>query len=356
MAKRIVLTGGGSAGHVTPNLALIPHLLREGWEVHYVGTAQGIEAGLLKDVPQVTYHAVKSGKLRRYFDLKNFTDPFRVIAGAAQSAHLMGELRPNVVFAKGGFVSVPVVVGARMHGIPVVMHESDITPGLANKLCKPFAQCICTTFPECAALLGDKGVQTGTPLRAQLFEGKRSRGLSLCGFDGKKPVLMMVGGSLGAQAVNEILRGALDALLPHYDVLHICGKGNLDASLNAKAGYRQFEYLSEEMPDALACADIMLSRAGSNALSEILALKKPALLVPYPSTASRGDQILNAQSLERRGLAHVVAQDKLTCENLPLLLDALYAQRQTLISTMAALPESDGTAQVLAQIRRYARR
>lgn len=356
MAKRIVLTGGGSAGHVTPNLALIPSLQREGWEVHYVGTAQGIEAGLLKDVPGVTYHVVKSGKLRRYFDLKNFTDPFRVVAGAAQAASLMGQLKPSVVFAKGGFVSVPVVVGARLHGVPVVMHESDITPGLANRLCKPFAQCICTTFPECAQLLGEKAVQTGTPLRANLFEGSRARGLALCGFDGRKPVLMMVGGSLGAQAINQVLRAALDALLPRYDVLHICGKGNLEPSLEGRAGYCQFEYLSAEMPDALACADIMLSRAGSNALSEILALRKPALLVPYPATASRGDQILNAQSLKRRSLAHVVAQEELTSENLPDLLDALWRQRHALTQAMAALPEADGTAQVLAQIERYAKK
>ena len=189
--KRIVLTGGGTAGHVSPNQALIPLLLAEGWDIHYIGTKNGIERTLIEPMDGVTYHAVSSGKLRRYFDLKNFTDPFRVIAGALQSFSIISKLKPNVVFSKGGFVSVPVVVGAALCRVPVVMHESDITPGLANKLCKPFAKVVCTTFPECAKLLGDKGLETGTPLRASIFSGERERGLALAGFDGKKPVLMM---------------------------------------------------------------------------------------------------------------------------------------------------------------------
>ena len=229
--KRIVLTGGGTAGHVSPNQALIPHLLDEGWDIHYIGTKKGIERSLIEPMQGVTYHAVSSGKLRRYFDWQNFTDPFRVIAGAFQSIGIIGKLKPDVVFSKGGFVSVPVVFGAAICGVPVVMHESDITPGLANKLCKPFAKSICTTFPECAKLLAPKGVQTGTPLRAQIFSGDRARGLKLAGFDGGKPVLMMIGGSLGAQSVNAVLRAALPELTKKFDVLHVCGKGNLDASL-----------------------------------------------------------------------------------------------------------------------------
>ena len=210
--KRIVLTGGGTAGHVSPNQALIPLLLAEGWEVHYIGTKNGIERTLIEPMEGVTYHAVSSGKLRRYFDLKNFTDPFRVIAGAFQSVSIIRKLKPAIVFSKGGFVSVPVVLGAALCGVPVVMHESDITPGLANKLCKPFAKSVCTTFPECAKLLGAKGVQTGTPLRAQIFSGSRARGLALAGFTGERPVLMMIGGSLGAQTVNAVLREALPEL------------------------------------------------------------------------------------------------------------------------------------------------
>ena len=351
--KRIVLTGGGTAGHVSPNQALIPLLLAEGWEIHYIGTKNGIERTLIEPTEGVTYHAVSSGKLRRYFDLKNFTDPFRVIAGAFQSFSIIRKLKPAVVFSKGGFVSVPVVVGAALCGVPVVMHESDITPGLANKLCKPFAKAVCTTFPECAKLLGDKGIQTGTPLRAQIFSGTRERGLALTGFTGERPVLMMIGGSLGSQTVNAVLREALPELTKRFDVLHVCGKGNLAPELEGMPGYRQFEYLTDELPDAFACADILLSRAGSNSLSEILALHKPALLIPYHS--GRGDQVLNANSLKARGLAHVMLQSELTAQSLPPAIDALWEDRELLVQRMSALPDADGTQAVLAQIHKYAK-
>ena len=351
--KRIVLTGGGTAGHVSPNQALIPLLLEEGWDIHYIGTKAGIERTLIEPMPSVKYHAVSSGKLRRYFDLKNFTDPFRVIAGAFQSFSIIRKLRPNIVFSKGGFVSVPVVIGAALCRVPVVMHESDITPGLANKLCKPFAKAVCTTFPECAKLLGDKGLETGTPLRETIFSGSRERGLALAGFDGKKPILMMIGGSLGAQSVNAVLREALPAITAKFDVLHVCGKGNLAPELEGVSGYRQFEYLSDELPDAFACADIMLSRAGSNSLSELLALHKPALLIPYHS--GRGDQLLNANSLKARGLAHVMVQSELTAQSLPPALDALWEDRTLLIQRMDALPSADGRQAVMAQIHTYAK-
>ncbi|MBR1408419.1 MAG: undecaprenyldiphospho-muramoylpentapeptide beta-N-acetylglucosaminyltransferase [Clostridia bacterium] len=351
--KRIILTGGGTAGHVSPNQALIPHLLKEGWEIHYIGTKAGIERQLIEPMENVTYHAVQSGKLRRYFDLKNFTDPFRVIAGVFQSIAIVAKLHPNVLFSKGGFVSVPAVFGAAVCRVPVVMHESDITPGLANKLCKPFARRVCTTFPECAEALGPKGLCTGTPLRASLFAGSRERGLALAGFDGQKPVLMMMGGSLGAQTVNAVLREALPELTRRFDVLHVCGKGNLDESLLSLPGYRQFEYLSEELPDAFACADFMLSRAGSNSLSEILALHKPALLIPYHS--GRGDQVQNAASLKARGLAHVLPQSDMTAASLTKALDALVADRDRLVSALVSLPEADGTQAVLREIRQFMR-
>lgn len=351
---RIVLTGGGTAGHVSPNQALIPLLLQEGWDIHYIGTKTGIERTLIEPMQGVTYHAVSSGKLRRYFDLKNLTDPFRVIVGAVQSFALIGKLKPNVLFSKGGFVSVPVVVGAALRGVPVVMHESDITPGLANKLCKPFAKVICTTFPECAQILGSKGLETGTPLRENLFTGRRTRGLALAGFDGKKPVLMMIGGSLGAQTVNAVLRDALPEITRSFDVLHICGKGNLAPELVSMPGYCQFEYLTDDLPDAFACADIVLSRAGANALSELLALKKPALLIPYHS--GRGDQVLNANSLKARGLAHVMLQRDLTAESLPPALQALWEDRKMLTQRMNALPSADGRQAVMAQIHKYAKK
>ena len=348
--KKIVLTGGGTLGHVTPHLALIPRLKEKGYEIHYVGTENGMEAGKMQSVEGVTYHAVRSGKLRRYFSWQNFTDPFRVIAGAFQSAHLMGKLKPDVVFSKGGFVAVPVVAGAWLHRIPVLCHESDLTPGLANRLCKPFARRIATTFPECAEALGKKAEMTGTPLRPELFSGSREKGLELAGFTGEKPVLLMMGGSSGAQSVNKCLREAMDGLTGTFDILHVCGKGNLDEASEGKAGYKQIEFLDAELPDALACTDMVLSRAGANALCEFQALGRPMLLIPYPKGASRGDQILNAKSLQKRGLCHVLMQEDMTKESLVRAIMETWEDREKLEAALKNAPPANGTERVLELI------
>ena len=348
--KRIVLTGGGTLGHVTPHLALIPRLKAAGYEIHYIGTAQGMEAEKIRAIDGITYHAVKSGKLRRYFSWQNFTDPFRVIAGAFQAGHIIGKLKPDVVFSKGGFVAVPVVYGAKLHRVPVLCHESDLTPGLANRLCKPCAKKMVTTFPECAEALGKKAECVGTPLRPELFSGTREKGLSLLGFDGKKPVLLMMGGSSGAQSVNKALRDALPQLLPDFDVAHLCGKGNLDPALNGTPGYTQLEFLDAELPDALAAADLVLSRAGSNALMEFQALDKPLLLVPYPKGASRGDQILNAQSFERRGLCKVLLQENMTADTLVAALRETWRDRDKLREAVKKAPPADATERILELI------
>ena len=348
--KRIVLTGGGTLGHVTPHLALIPRLKAAGYDIHYIGTAQGMEAEKIRAIDGITYHAVKSGKLRRYFSWQNFTDPFRVIAGAFQAGHIIGKLKPDVVFSKGGFVAVPVVYGAKLHRVPVLCHESDLTPGLANRLCKPCAKKMVTTFPECAEALGKKAECVGTPLRPELFSGTREKGLSLLGFDGKKPVLLMMGGSSGAQSVNKALRDALPQLLPDFDVAHLCGKGNLDPALDGTPGYTQLEFLDAELPDALAAADLVLSRAGSNALMEFQALDKPLLLVPYPKGASRGDQILNAQSFERRGLCKVLLQENMTADTLVTALHETWRDRDKLREAVKKAPPADATERILELI------
>ena len=348
--RKIVLTGGGTLGHVTPHLALIPHLRERGYEIHYIGTENGMEAPKMRAVPGVIYHAVKSGKLRRYHSWQNFTDPFRVIAGAFQSARLMGKIRPDVVFSKGGFVAVPVVFGAWLHRVPVLCHESDLTPGLANKLCRPFAKRFATTFPECAEALGKKAEMTGTPLRPELFQGSREKGLALFGFDGRKPVLLMMGGSSGAQSVNRALREALPQLTETFDVAHICGKGNLEPSLEGTPGYRQTEFLDAELPDALAATDLVLSRAGANSLGEFQQLGRPMLLIPYPKGASRGDQILNAESLRKRGLCHVLAQEEMTADTLADALRETWADRENLEKALRDAPPADGTKRVLEMI------
>jgi len=350
--KTIVLTGGGTAGHVTPNLALIPHLLKKGYAIHYIGSENGMEKGLIEGIPGVTYHGVSSGKLRRYLDIKNLSDPFRVLKGAFQARRLLRRIRPDVVFSKGGFVSVPVVYAAWTCRVPVVGHESDLTPGLANKLCQPFVKTICTTFPETAQSL-KKGRYTGTPLRDELFTGTRRKGLERFGLSGQKPILLVTGGSSGAQAINAAVRKALPALLERFDVLHLCGRGNLDKSLSLP-GYVQIEYLSDGMAEAFACADLVVSRAGSNTLCELLALKKPSLLIPYPMGASRGDQIENAASFERRGLALVLDQSALSADTLVQKLRELYDRRDTLIQAMGQEPSGNGLEAVLQIIEQAA--
>lgn len=347
--KRIVLTGGGTAGHVTPHLALLPHLLTQGYEVHYIGTNDGIERQIMADQP-ITYHAIPTGKLRRYFDWRNFTDPFRVLQGAALASRLIKEIRPDVVFSKGGFVAVPVVAAAWRRGVPVIAHESDLTPGLANRISARFAKVVAATFPECARALGPKGVLTGTPLRPQLFAGSRERGLEIAGFSGDRPVLLMMGGSQGAQSVNATLREALPGILPMMDVFHLCGRGNLDDALMGTPGYFQIEFMNEDLPHALACANLVLSRAGANALCEFQALQKPMLLIPLPLSASRGDQILNARSFEQRGLAHVLPQEELTAQSLIAALQTLMEQAPALRAALAQAPAADGTEAVLQLI------
>jgi UDP-N-acetylglucosamine--N-acetylmuramyl-(pentapeptide) pyrophosphoryl-undecaprenol N-acetylglucosamine transferase len=349
MQKTIVLTGGGTAGHVSPNLALLPYLLQEGYKVHYIGSKTGIERQMLKN-EDLVYHAISTGKLRRYFDVKNFSDPFRVLDGALQSLKILKQIKPDVVFSKGGFVSVPVVWAAHRLHIPVLLHESDISPGLANRMCSRYAKYVCTTFPECAKLMSGKGKLTGTPLRGELFKGDREKGLKIAGFSGDKPVLLVMGGSQGSVAVNSALREALPDIAPLFDVFHICGKGNIDDTIQNPA-YYQVEFMAEDLPHALACADVVLSRAGSNALSEFHALQKPMLLIPLPLGASRGDQIQNALSYESRGLAMTLMQDKLNRESLTAKLKELLSRKEQFKQALKNCPLSDGTQNVLNLIK-----
>ena len=354
--KRIVLTGGGTAGHVTPNLALIPRLRQDGWEIHYIGAANSAEQELIARVPDITFHTVSVGKLRRYFDPKNFSDPFRVIKGVVQARRLIHKLKPNVVFSKGGFVSVPVVYGAWMNRVPVVTHESDMTPGLANRLCVRLAKAECCTFPEAVEYAHGKGVYTGTPIREDIFKGSRERGLKLFGFNSQLPVLMIVGGSSGAQAINEAVAAALPRLTEIFQVLHLCGKGNRNLTRDGMPNYMQVEYLNEEMADAYACADVLISRAGANSLCEILALSKPALLIPYPKGASRGDQLVNAESFRRRGFSRVLQQEDMTPETLVDNIIAVYRERGQLYEAMRADKAGvNGIDAVIEQIYKYAK-
>ena len=308
--KIIVLTGGGTAGHVTPNLALLPYLKEAGYKVYYFGSKNGIEKKLIADY-EIPYFGISTGKLRRYFDVKNFTDPFRVIHGYREARKILKNIKPDVVFSKGGFVSVPVVRAARSLHIPCIIHESDMTPGLANKLCFSSASKICCNFPETLSKLPKgKAVLSGTPIRDEIFTGDREKGLALCGFTPDLPVIMIMGGSQGALAVNEAVRAHLDELLQDFQLIHLCGAGKLDESLQDRKGYKQFEYVKEDLRHLFAATDLIISRSGANAICEILALKIPNILVPL-AVGSRGDQVLNAESFVSQGFSVLVPTDEL---------------------------------------------
>ena len=333
MSKKIVLTGGGTAGHVTPNIALLPHLKKEGYEVSYIGSYEGIEKRLIEDF-NIPYYGISTGRFRRYFDLRNFSDPFRVMKGYQQARQILAEIRPNVVFSKGGFVAVPVVRAAASLKIPCIIHESDMTPGLANKLCIPVAAKICCNFPETLQNMpASKTVLTGSPIREELVNGNKEAALKLCGFTSNKPVLMVIGGSQGAASVNIMVREALPKLLPDFQVVHICGRDKVDNLMLTIPGYKQFEYLKSELKDVFAMADLVVSRAGANAICELLALKKPNLLIPLQA-GSRGDQIHNARSFEDQGFSIALREDYLDCDILVEKIKELYANRQLYIDNM----------------------
>ncbi len=348
--KSIILTGGGTAGHVTPNIALLPCLRAANYTISYIGSTDGIEKTLI-EAQHIPYYGISSGKLRRYFSLKNFTDPFRVLKGFSEASHLMKTLRPDIVFSKGGFVSVPVVLAAKRHHIPVICHESDLTPGLANKLSMPSATKICCNFPETLSYLPkEKAVLTGCPIRKELLEGSKKAALTLTGFTSTKPVLMVMGGSLGAAAINQAVRAALPDLLKTWQVIHLCGKGKLDQSLTSQKGYIQYEYIQKELPDLFALCDLVISRAGANAICELLALRKPALLIPLSAQASRGDQILNARSFERQGFSKVLEEESLTPKTLLEALQDLSTHRQDYLDAMQKCPQSDAIETILTLI------
>lgn len=344
--KKIVLTGGGTAGHVTPNIALLPGLQELGYEVHYIGSYEGIESRLIADF-DIPYYGISTGKFRRYLDPKNFSDPFRVIKGYTEARRILKELKPDIVFSKGGYVSVPVVRAAASLKIPCIIHESDMTPGLANKLCIPVARKVCCNFPETMQYLPkDKAVLTGSPIREELSKGNKIAALDLCGFDANIPVIMVIGGSLGAANVNKAVRDALPELLKDFQVVHICGKDKIDNMLLTTRGYKQFEYVKAELKDIFAMADVVISRAGANAICELLALQKPNLLIPLMA-GSRGDQILNAKSFESQGYSKVLMEDDITTQLLVDSVHELYFNKKIFIDAMSNSHQKNSIKSIL---------
>ena len=352
---RIVFTGGGTAGHVTPNLSLIKLFQQEDWEIDYIGSAEGIEKEMIEAVG-IPFHSVSSGKLRRYFSIKNILDPFKILVGIMQAYFLLLRLKPNVVFSKGGFVAFPVVVGAWLNRIPIIAHESDMSPGLANKLCFPFVNKICLTFEagkkhfKCQ----DKLEVTGTPIRQQLFDGSKEKGLALCGFQQGKPCLLVIGGSLGAGSINQSIRDTLSQLTQQFQVIHVCGKGKQEPRLENTPGYKQFDYVNEELADLFAAADVVVSRSGANSLCEILALAKPHVLIPLSTQVSRGDQIQNARYFEQLGISVVIQDEALNAKTLLDAVNKVTSDTEQIISKIKALHIGSATDKISVIIKEYA--
>lgn len=345
---KIIMTGGGTAGHVTPNLALVPGLKERGFEIKYIGSRDGIEKEIIKDAG-IPYYEISSGKLRRYFDIKNFSDPFKVMKGILEAKKILNKEKPDIIFSKGGFVAVPVIMAATLNKIPVISHESDLTPGLANKISAPFCDKLCVTFRESLNYVKDnKGVLTGTPIRKEMLEGSALKGRNICGFSNDKEIMLVIGGSLGAKNINDEVRGNIKELTKDFNIIHICGKNNVDSNLLNIDGYIQFEYVKEELPHLLKVSDFVISRAGANVIFELLALKKPTLLIPLSKKSSRGDQVLNAASFEREGYSIVLDEDEmLEQHNLIEKIDELKMRKETLLTNMSKSTMKNGVDKIL---------
>ena len=346
--RRVLFTGGGSAGHVVPAFPIIEVLLSRGVQVSYIGSNTGLEEGLLSDYP-LTYRGISAGKLRRYFSLENVIDVLRVIKGTWQAGRLLGQLRPEVVFSKGGFVSFPVVAAAWLRHIPVVAHESDLTAGLANRMSLPFCRTLCVTFADTRpGKFKGRVVHTGTPVRKALLEGNAVRGREFLGIDQTYPVLLVTGGSLGADVLNHAVRDVLPELTEKFVVVHICGPGKMVE--HDHSNYRQFEYLTAQWGDVLAAADLIVSRAGANTLYELLALRKANLLVPLSRQVSRGDQIENAEYARSEGFSRVVEEQALNGPKLVSEVFALLADLDEARERLAEFVVPDSVALILAAL------
>lgn len=343
--KKVMFTGGGTAGHVTPNIALFESLKKR-CEIAYIGRKSGIEKELITK-QNVPYFSISSGKLRRYIDVKNISDLFRIAKGVGDAVQIIRKEKPDVIFSKGGFVTVPVIIAGKILGIKSVIHESDYTPGLANKIAIPFASKVCVSFEETLKYLPrGKGVLTGSPIRNELFLGEKDRGLKITSFNDKKPIILVMGGSLGAKKINEVLRESLPKLLESFQIIHLCGKGNLDSKIDF-LGYKQFEYVGEELPHLFKISDLVVSRAGANSIFELLALRKPNLLIPLSKKASRGDQILNANSFKKEGFSKVIDEDEMTSLMLISEIKDLYENRLAFIENMKKSKLNNGTDNVI---------
>ncbi|MGN0797499.1 MAG: UDP-N-acetylglucosamine--N-acetylmuramyl-(pentapeptide) pyrophosphoryl-undecaprenol N-acetylglucosamine transferase [Christensenellales bacterium] len=314
---KVALTGGGTAGHVMPNIALLPYLNRRFDQVLYIGNEGGIESKICQNFG-VEFCHTDSVKFDRSKIFRNLLIPFILPRYVKQAVAILQKHEIDVVFSKGGYVALPVVLGAKKLGIPVVCHESDTSLGLANKITARFAKAVVTSHE--GVRYKSKTYLLGNPVRDIIFEGVPSKVYDECHLKGGKPILLVVGGSLGARAINKTLVDCLDVLTTHYDVIHVTGSKFLPPEHD---GYYPLAY-ADNIQDYLAAADVIVSRAGANFVDEILALGKKAVLIPLPTDASRGDQLTNASKVCSMGYARLLEQKNLTPSTLVDNIDQAY--------------------------------
>lgn len=332
----IVVTGGGTAGHIMPHIALKPYLNKHFSKVIYIGSKNGMEKDIIKEHSDWQFFEIDTIKLDRSKFWKNFLIPFKFLQCKNQAKKILKQVRPNIIFSKGGYVSLPVVYAGKSLKIPIVAHESDLSLGLANRLSKHKCSCICTTFEKTANMIGNKGVYTGAPIIKSKTNTKIEHNL---------PLLLITGGSLGAMAINNAVWDCLDNLCKHFYVIHQVGKGNIN--INKKhSNYKQIEF-SNDMVDLIKQADIVVSRAGSNTIFELATYLKPMLLIPLPKGVSRGDQIDNARYFDSLGYAKVLLQENLNGETLLKSINSLYAQKEKYKQVLSKANFPDGAQKIM---------
>ena len=324
--KKIVLCGGGTAGHIFPALALVEDL--KNFEIHYIGSS-GIEKDILKNYKNITFHEIPSVKLQRKLTLKNLLIPFKLFSAIKSAKKILSEIGPEVVFSKGGYVSLPVVYGAKKLGIKVISHESDISMGLANKLILKKCDIMCTSFPQTESK-NPKVIFTGQPIRKDILCGNGSIVKEM--FPTSKPILLVVGGSQGAKFINEVIWSNIESLTKDFNVLHCCGKGNENKKIK-NPSYKQFEFISN-IGDFYAGTSIAISRAGCGVISELKANKIPSLLIPLSKKCSRGDQIENAKFFSQCGYCEMLEEEEYNKNRFFSLVKSLLANKERYIKNI----------------------
>lgn len=343
--KKIVLTGGGTAGHVYPALAVRENLPKE-YEVHYIG-GKGMEKDIIKKEKNITYHEISAVKLERKLTVKNLLIPFKLFSSIKKAKRILKDIKPSVIFSKGGFVALPVVIAGKKLGIPVVSHESDLSMGLANKIILKYCTKMCTAF-ETTASISEKCVYTGQPIRKKILQGNKNNLSFIDSLDRKKPNLLVVGGSSGAKFLNDKVMENLDNLLKIFNVIHITGKGKFEKV--DKPRYVQIEY-ADNMGDYLNLANIVLSRAGSGAINEFLSLRKPMLLIPLSKECSRGDQIDNAKLYQKLGWAEMIEEQDFNNDLLFKKLSYLVKNDKKIIENMNKSGNFDASKRIVEIIK-----